>query len=419
MIKLGRLILIMLLSVGAHGSDLMQDWQFSGFASFGAGRLADSGQSFIRYDDEWSVDTDSVLGLQVNKQLSDQWGFIGQVVANGYNYSGDDLYTPELEWLLLSFEPNANMQFRFGRIRNPLYFYSSTLEVGYTYEWIRPSANTYPSFLDPFKHMDGMDFTYRTSHGDVDVDYQFILGHTSAEFIGLDIEAHSILGANITAQWDSLTFRFNYEKLDVSLELVDPRLLAAKDGFLLAYQNTGVTEFLDITKGFGYSHEDVEYFSSSILWEVGNWQLTSEVMNFRTHEPNFSNDADGYYISIAYQWEDYIPYARFGEFHNRFSKGLTNQIEATEAVFPVGTDPSGSIDKLRDDTVTEINFYNGDQETLTLGVRYDFHAQANFKVEVEYLNLLNGTSGNLNLDSAFAPRPSHAILTSFVIDVVF
>lgn len=398
------------------------DWRFSGFASLGVGRIYEDGQRALGYENEWSFDSDSVLGLQLDKELSERWGFTGQVVANGYNYTGDELYTPELEWLLLRFEPTGDMQFRFGRVRNPMYLYSTTLEVGYTYPWVRPSANTYPSFLDPFKHLDGMDFVYSSSYSDLDVEYQLFAGRSEAEFIGLDITAHSVFGANITTRWSEFTWRFNAEELEVSI--LAPDVQAARDGFNGAALQASALNISEAAEIFTYvannleaKHKSVHYLSTSFMWEPNQWTFMTEVMHFRNEDNLFSNDADGFYISVAYLWGDYTPYITYGEFHNRFADGLVVKIKESEEFIPVN--PSGSdLDFLRESTVSQLNDYDTEQESIVFGLRYDFHNQANLKVEVEYFNFINDTSGVFYVDPG-NETPNDGLMTSFVIDVVF
>jgi hypothetical protein len=56
-----------------------------------------------------------------------------------------------------------------------------------------------------------------------------------------------------------------------------------------------------------------------------------------------------------------------------------------------------------------------------VGLRYDFHPQADFKFEVEYFNFLSNSYGNFYPDETFDTKGKggNAVLTSFVIDVVF
>lgn len=413
----------------AHGDEL-KEWNFSGFASIGAGRLYEDGQRYLTYENKWTMDSDSAIGLQANREFGDQWEFIGQVVANGYNFTQDDLYTPEVEWFLLSYQVDSHNKFRFGRLRNPLYLYSPTLEVGYTYPWVRPSPNAYASYTDPFKHIDGVDFTFSTTHGDADVDYNIIAGRSESNFIGLEIDGSFILGGNVTADWHDATLRFHVEQIYNSIEAPAAKPLA--DGFALLAQDPALPDeaaaiFQTMSENFGVEDDDATFISISALKEWGDWTFVSEVLHFRSSNTYFANDSDGFYISAAYQMGDWMPYATYGEYHNDFADGLADLAAASEAYIPAGSAAASaelvpgsgiSIDGLRQTTIATVNNYDTEQESIVLGVRYDFHPRADFKVEVEYFNFLNGSSGNLNIDEG-TPNPDDAVLTSFVIDVVF
>lgn len=396
------------------------DWDLSGFASIGAGRIDRDDLRFIDFDNEWSLDSDSVLGLQASKDLSDRWTFLAQVVANGYAYNDEDPYKPELEWLLLQYNYSPDTQFRFGRIRNPHYFYSNTLEVGYTYTWVRPSVNAYPLFLAPFKHVDGVDATYYTAFGEMDVELQAILGATESEYEGAEIEAHYLFGANIIANWRDFAFRFSGQRIEVSIQAPDFKIL--REGFVatsaaLGAQPDAQQSFNTVIDAFEASHQPVTYFSIGAAWELKRWTLMSEVMHFRSADRNFSNDTDGYYFSASYQWGRVSPYMTLGEYHNRFSDDIQHKIDATEAFIAPGVQPD--LDVLRAQTKFAFTQFNAEQETIALGFRYDFSSKADFKFEVEYFNFINGTSGNMYPADVTQPRPDDAVLTSFVIDVVF
>ena len=415
-----RHLLLLVLFIPSLSSYGWESWNVSGFASIGAGKLDREDLTFIDFDNEWGLDSDSVVGIQASSDINDRWTFISQVVANGYAYNDDDAYTPELEWLLFQYRYSPDTQYRFGRIRNPHYFYSNTLEVGYTYTWVRPSVNAYPLFLAPFKHVDGADITYYTSLGGMDLEIQSILGRTSSEYEGSEIDAHYLVGANILAHWNEYSFRFSAQHINVSIKA--PSFNQLKQGFIATADNFSAQPdvqdaFQQVVNAFEAKRQPVSYLSIGGAWEKYRWTLMSEVMHFRSADRNFANDTDGYYISASYQWGRVSPYITLGEYHNRFSDDIQEKIDQTENFIPQGAD--ADLDTLRAQTKFAFNQFNAEQETVALGFRYDFHPKADFKFEVEYFNFINGTSGNMYPQDYTQPRPSDALLTSFVIDVVF
>ena len=425
---LGRLLLgslVMMLSVQSFA---FGEWEFSGFASIGAGKLDQKDVRYIDFDDEWSMYSDSVLGLQAQVELSDRWSFITQVVANGYNYTDNDPFTPNLEWFVFGYQLNANTQLRVGRFRAPQYRYSTTLEVGYTYQWVRPSQNAYPLFFSPFRGVDGIDISHNTSYGDVDVGYQFLIGTTGGKYEGTEVDAELAYGGNIIASWSNFSARISAQEFVISVEFPGfAPLVAGYEAFAGIHSADANAEaaLRLIPESFSTNSQDVSYMSLGFTYEIDRWTLATEILNLRSENRNFANDADGYYISAAYQFNEFSPYIMIGEYHNRFSDDIKNKVIASESVSsiaPGGTlaigDDNLTLDQLRAQTIATFQFFNVDQETLTLGLRYDFHPKADIKFEVEYFNFLNGSYGNFYPDE-ITEKGDTAILTSFVIDVVF
>jgi hypothetical protein len=393
--------------------------EFSGFASIGAGRLQYDNVRYIDFTDEWSFNSDSVVGVQAQIEFSDRWSLIAQVVANGYDYTDNAPFTPNLEWLVLGYQLNANTQLRFGRIRAPQYRYSTTLEVGYTYQWVRPSQNAYPLFFSPFRGVDGFDISHNVSYDDVDVGYQVFVGQTEGKYEGTEVDAELTYGGNVFATWSNFSARISAQQFKISVDYPNfAPLIAGYEAFADGYSGTPGAEdaLLLIPASFSTKSQNVSYFSVGFSYEVNRWTFSSEVLNLRSEDRNFANDADGYYISAAYQFKDISPYIMIGEYHNRFSNDIKNKVIASESSIAVGVDPA--LDGLRDQTLATFEFFNVDQETITLGMRYDFHPKADFKIEVEYFHFLNGSYGNMYPDE-ITDKGRDTVLTSFVIDVVF
>lgn len=416
---LGCLLLALSLPSFAFG-----EWEFSGFASIGGGKLNQENLRYIDYTDDWSFDSDSVLGLQAQVEISDHWSLISQVVANGYDFTDDDAYIPKIEWFVLGYQINPETQLRLGRFRTPQYMYSTSLEVGYTYQWVRPSQNAYPLFLSPFKHIDGIDINHNMSVEDIDIGIQVFLGQTEGEYEGTRANADYSFGGNIHAAWSNFSARISLQQLNLSIDYPGfNELVTNYDALAAAYAGNAeaVQALQTIPNSFNSEDQQVNYQSLGLSWELDRWTLATEILNFRSADRNFANDADGYYISAAYQFKDVSPYIMIGEYHNRFSDDVKNKVLASEAVAGLASGVNNDLDDLRAGTIATFDLFNVDQETITVGLRYDFHPQADFKFEVEYFNFLSNSYGNFYPDETFDTKGKggNAVLTSFVIDVVF
>jgi len=67
---------------------------FGGFISVGGGILSnDEIDSSVQYDEDFSFDEDSILGLQTTAPINDKLSFTAQLVARG-----NDSFNIEAEW---------------------------------------------------------------------------------------------------------------------------------------------------------------------------------------------------------------------------------------------------------------------------------------------------------------------------------
>src|SRR3990167_10128410 len=127
-------------SVKSAVKDTASKIKFNGFLSTGA--AVSSSQAPYEIPGHGTVTNkvgyaaNSLLGLQMEAQLSDKLSVVAQVVANGNNIDGNVPYRVNAEWAFLKYKPFENLQVRAGRFRMPLFMYSDTLEVGYSYPWI-------------------------------------------------------------------------------------------------------------------------------------------------------------------------------------------------------------------------------------------------------------------------------------------
>jgi hypothetical protein len=90
------------------------------------------------YENSWSAQPETRLGLQSTARFTPQFSATGQVVSR---------LLPDqhafLEWLYLTYQPTPEWTIQLGRKRLPLYYYSDFQDVGYAYNTVRPSPDVY------------------------------------------------------------------------------------------------------------------------------------------------------------------------------------------------------------------------------------------------------------------------------------
>jgi len=136
----------------AHGVD----FSGSGFLTLAAGKVVkgdapsnfndyrapafvtDYAQAGVYENNGWSIKPDSRLGLQGTATFNPQFSLTGQVVSRGAHDG-----KANLEWAYGSYNINDQLTFQFGRKRLPLFYYSETQDVGFSYPWVHLPSGQY------------------------------------------------------------------------------------------------------------------------------------------------------------------------------------------------------------------------------------------------------------------------------------
>lgn len=90
------------------------------------------------YNEDISFKPESLFGLQVKADLGEGLSATAQIVSRGAN----DFET-KFEWAYISYELNDSWTLQAGKKRLPLFYYSDFYDVGYAYIWMRAPADNY------------------------------------------------------------------------------------------------------------------------------------------------------------------------------------------------------------------------------------------------------------------------------------
>lgn len=387
--------------------------EFSGFGSIGAGKIFNDNGYFADYDESWSFNTDSVVGLQADITTSNGWSLTSQVVARGFDYEDPEShYEPKFELLFLAYQADDNLRLRAGLIRTPFFLYSDAIEVGYAYPWVRPPIDVYTTASQTLTHMKGMDTTFYQTWGDAVVEWRLAYGYQETQYhmpeVEYTLELDPLMGSILTVDWNNLQFR--YALYRASQSLFDPRLELAETFFRGFSQTDPI--FDDIADSVGSDNLIHYYHMLGVQQDFDSWTVTSEALYVPAPDEQLSLKQTGIYLSLAKQIGKYSPYVSASYYKAKPSRFMFKQLDQSETVIAPGQNPV--LDFVRHQTRDAYDSLDFGNTRYALGMRYDVNENIDIKSEIEYYSLKYVS------DPVFTQEyPTHQLMLSFVLDWVF
>lgn len=225
---IGHVLLCLMPFCNAHAVD----FKYSGFGSVIAGYTSGSctpdntmsdryNSSCTRFIADWAhagvytpnldYRPESKLGVQGTLLFSQSVSFTTQLVARAADVSQIDL-----EWAYLTFDINPDWTVQAGRKRLPIYYYSDSQDVGFSYPWLRLPPDIYG--WDAVNY-NGASATYRRTIGTWSLKADAFAGNESTKNSSYaklfynepkTIDWTNIVGASAEFNRAWLTFRLTF-----------------------------------------------------------------------------------------------------------------------------------------------------------------------------------------------------------------
>lgn len=156
-------------SATAQGPASNEALLLRGFGTLSATRNDDAGTGYLRYpqnisrasDNNWSVASDSLLGLQVDVNPDQNLSATAQVITR---YRAKDRPQAFFEWGFIKHKPNDQWTIQVGRLLTPVQMDAENRFVGYANTTVRADLSAYS--LYPLSNHDGVNVTYEHLLGD-------------------------------------------------------------------------------------------------------------------------------------------------------------------------------------------------------------------------------------------------------------
>lgn len=378
-----------------------------GFGTIGGAYNANAEAEFIRdrsqpegaADGRFDLGLDSRLGVQINWRPNEPLEGVLQLVAKR-RYDGT--YRPQLSWAFLGYAFDPDIRLRVGRLGYDVYLMSDSRDVGYSYLWVRPPVDYFGQVH--YSHLDGLDLTVSRVLGDGVLKGKLFAGllnetGTSPQGEDYEMEGSTLWGGYLDYQDPHWQMRagVGVMRLRHEFELYAP--------LLDALRGTGVPEAVALAGDLEVADKDFYFVSTGIGYDAGPLQSQFQLRYLWVDTPSYADNVAGYW-SLGYRlgrWTPYIVYSRIKSEHRHLDTGLPDRNPYYAAI-------NDGVEQILQATQV-------DQETLSLGARFDFARNAALKLQVDWVHSRDNPS-LLWLD----PDPDwdgRATLFSAALDFVF
>lgn len=283
-------------------------------------------------DNHIGFNSDTIAGIQFDYKLDDRLDAVVQLQAQGR-----DDYDVDTSWAFLRYKLTPDTNIRAGRMIAPLYLYADSLDVGFTYPWVRPPTEMYGTTS---QHYTGVDVIHNFHFGDWNNSVQAIYGDFDTTISGTNANADYLAGLALTVNNDAWTLRaagFHFE------------------GF-----------GLDAPAPLGFVSGNLDYYSGSIRYDNGSLLVLAEARQIAPHGDLeiLLGNSDGFYSTVGYQFGDFMPYATWGKTYS--------------------TDESSAL-------------VEQSQQSTGIGLRYNLTSKVVIKGEATKYDHFDGTAGTLGM----------------------
>lgn len=358
------------------------------------------------FDGETSIKPDSLIGLQLDSSFTDTFDAILQLVgreqvANSFENSIQRAY--------FRYRGTPSTTFRLGRVGTDIYMLSDYRNIGFAYLWVRPPMDFYSAAFD---HIDGADFVYNKALSRGTLKLRLFAGETkyvfkfSGEERGFKITP--VLGAS--AFWESNHWqaRFSVTSLGFDEKSVDDNMGTAelRDALRQAAL-VGWNEASDVADMLEVKDTGIIYYSMGLGYDKSNWIIQSEA-SFIESDFDLYRDLVSYYLSAGYRIGDAKIYA------------ITARARASEQRIHVAAPPfdDPSINFLRDTTQNVFDATYINQETNSLGIRWDLRYDLALKLQWDHTSIA-AVGGALWDQKAIPRKPTSINIYAINLNYVF
>lgn len=381
-------VLSSMLLLAFSGNAIAIEWQASGFGTLGYTYENEDDIAYRRdithtakVADNGSFDTDSNIGVQLDAMLNHQWSLTTQwLLDNSVENDFDEL----TELAFIRYVPNEHWSFRAGRIGVSAYIAADSRDIDFAHLWVRPPQELYGGIV--FNSLDGVGVSYfsNNSHFNWSLELEYgrneQMGEVAQTIESYKAEIEDVISASFEVEQGPWTWQLSYAHVG-SLSVAQGaniNSLQNQLGQLSALNIPQISQEAAIAQNLiTLEGEEVDYYQAAVHYFDGLWTLKTELFQINADKESIPQGTGGYGM-LGYTVNSvtpYVIYSRFSPEHSYY------QAESDWSV----VDPSFAL--LQTGAQVGINSVRIDQQTYSLGMRWDIAPQFALKAQIDYIDI--------------------------------
>jgi len=362
-----NLAVLLTASLASASATAVDNVRVNGFGNVVMG-VTSSDDTFLGYDDDPDFKNESLFALQVSSDISDKLSATAQVLGRGR-----DDYDVEFEWAYLSYKISPSLTLVAGRSRLPLFTYSSSLDVGYTYHWITAPGVVYNV---PFNNLDGVKLSKTGYTGGWDYMFDVAFGQFKGTTLGADNVGDNTVLVSAQISNETLTLRSVFGRTTNTIDLTksgDATAQALGNGF----DSIEAAGFADLADSLRIEEDTGEFIGFSAMYDSFDYFIGAEYTEIAV-DNTFANDDEAYYVTVGARFGKWTPALTYEHFE---SSGEVKYADSIASIASSGlpADIAGALTAL---AIGSQQSQLSEYSVVTASLRYDITAGMAIKADV-------------------------------------
>ena len=328
---------------------------------------ADRSQAELAKKDGFAFKPLSLIGVQLDYSISDDLDFVGQFVYREQDEQNLDSIT---QMAFLRYDISPSWQVRAGRLAADIFHFSDTRDVSIAYPWVKVPTEVYG--IVPARSFDGGDINYTKPYDSFNLMIKGFWGSGESDFSS---DGYSPIAFNnlrsigvelVSFDW-SVAFKHTQTEADNDYE--ELAVVAASVAQLQPLWS-GASDF---SREVSLKNTTIQYTSVYFNRFFNAWELSGELSYIDSNSIALRPSFNGF-LNLSYLHGAHTFYALYS-----FAETDTYFLSKEQPSFPIN-DSTAQLAMFVEEVASSLAH---DQQTLSLGWRWDLRENLAFKVQLE------------------------------------